>query len=104
MKNKALSLEAQINQLALSYLNAQSEEDLKFLRSSEFAVAVNALKLNASSTSKEICLSALEVCGFEGYGNSGENSVSRNIRDVLSAAIMVSNERLVTVNAARLML
>jgi len=29
--------------------------------------------------------------------------VAKNIRDVLSAAVMVSNERLIEVNAARLL-
>jgi len=64
---------------------------------------VNALKLKASETAKEICLQALEVCGIAGYKNDDELSVGRKIRDVLSASFMVSNERLIEVNSARLL-
>lgn len=104
MQNLLLAIDSQISQLGMQYVHALNEADDKFLRSSEFAIKVNSLKLNASSLTKEICLKALEVCGIAGYKNDDELSVSRNIRDVLSAGIMVSNERLISVNAARLML
>lgn len=104
MHNQILALEGQINTLASAYVLAQHKDDFKFLRSSEFATSVNSLKMNASQVSKSICLMALDVCGIAGYKNDDENSVAKHIRDVLSASVMVSNERLITVNAARLML
>lgn len=104
MYNLLLALEGQITTLASAYVLAQKKDDLKFLRSSEFAISVNSLKMNASQHSKSVCLMALDVCGIAGYKNDDENSVAKHIRDVLSASVMVSNERLITVNAARLML
>ncbi len=104
MQNLLLSLEAQITQLGEQYVLALKDADDKFLRSSDFAIKVNSLKMNASMMTRDVCLKALEVCGIAGYKNDDELSVSRNIRDVLSASVMVSNERLITVNAARLML
>ena len=66
-------------------------------------MSVNSLKLNASQVAKDVCLQALEVCGIAGYKNDDELSVAKNIRDVLSASVMVSNERLIEVNSARLL-
>jgi len=103
MHNKILALEGQINTLTLHYQNCKIRNDQKALRKIEFALAVNALKLNASEITKDICIQALEVCGISGYKNDDELSVSKNIRDVLSASVMVSNERLIEVNAARLL-
>lgn len=103
MHNKILALEAQINTLSNYYLMCKQQGDQKALRKTSFALAVNALKLNASNISKDVCLQALEVCGIAGYKNDDELSVARNIRDVLSATVMVSNERLIEVNAARLL-
>lgn len=103
MHNKLLALEAQIFVLSQYYLDCKIKNDQKSLRKIDFALSVNALKLNASHSAKEICLLALEVCGIAGYKNDDELSVARNIRDVLSATVMVSNERLIEVNAARLL-
>ena len=37
---------------------------------------------------------ALQIVGIGGYKNDGKFSVGRNYRDALSAALMVSNERI----------
>jgi len=103
MHNGILALESQIEALSSHYVACKARQDQKALRQIDFAISVNALKLNASNTAKTICLQALEVCGLAGYKNDDELSVARNIRDVLSANIMVSNERLIEVNAARLL-
>ncbi len=103
MHNGILALESQIDALSSHYVACKARQDQKALRQIDFAISVNALKLNASNTAKTICLQALEVCGLAGYKNDDELSVARNIRDVLSANIMVSNERLIEVNAARLL-
>ena len=102
--NQLLMLESQIEALTNFYLISKAKSDYKALRHPDFANKVNALKLNASRQAKEICLQALDVCGLAGYKNDDELSVARNIRDVLSATVMVSNERLITVNAARLLI
>jgi acyl-CoA dehydrogenase len=103
MHNNILALDSQIDSLSAFYVACKEKKDHKALRHIDFALAVNALKLNASNTAKTICLQALEVCGLAGYKNDDELSVARNIRDVLSASVMVSNERLIEVNAARIL-
>jgi acyl-CoA dehydrogenase len=44
-------------------------------------------------------MSALQACGLAGYRNDGEFSISRPLRDILSASIMISNDRILA-NAA----
>ena len=44
-------------------------------------------------------MSALQACGLSGYRNDGEFSVTRHLRDVLSAPIMINNDRILA-NAA----
>jgi acyl-CoA dehydrogenase len=52
------------------------------------------LKLNASMLSSRVAEIALEIIGMPGYSESAPMSVTRNIRDLFSARLMVSNERL----------
>lgn len=59
-----------------------------------------ALKLAASTTGVAIAQHALAVCGFAGYQESGPFSVARLLRDLYSAQVMGSNDRLLSVNAA----
>ena len=65
-----------------------------------FKLRMNALKLAASTSTVEVAQHALAVCGFAGYQEDGPFSVARHLRDLYSARIMVSNDRLVAVNAA----
>ena len=39
-------------------------------------------------------MSAMRACGLSGYRNDGEFSVGRHLRDVLSAPIMINNDRI----------
>jgi acyl-CoA dehydrogenase len=41
-------------------------------------------------------MSAMRACGLSGYRNDGDFSVGRHLRDVLSAPIMINNERILT--------
>jgi len=70
----------------------------------EFNVLVNNLKLAASTLSLEIATEALEVCGMAGYAEGSPFSISRIIRDLYSARLMISNSRLVETNAIALLL
>lgn len=69
------------------------------LDSLEFQTAMNLLKVNASEMATATVMSAMQACGLSGYRNDGEFSVSRHVRDVLSASIMINNERILA-NAA----
>jgi acyl-CoA dehydrogenase len=46
---------------------------------------------------------ALQIVGIQGYKNDGKYSVGRNYRDSLSAALMVSNERIFGKTASMLL-
>ena len=47
---------------------------------------------------------ALRACGLAGYRNAGEFGIGRHLRDVLSAPVMVHNERiLANIGSAALM-
>lgn len=96
-------LQHSVDLCSSEYLKAKQSKDLKTLKGLKFSLSINALKLNASRMAQAICLQSLEVCGFSGFLREGDLSVERNIRDVLSASVMVSNERLIDVNSARLL-
>jgi acyl-CoA dehydrogenase len=70
----------------------------------EFGVLANNLKLSASTFSVDIATEALEICGMAGYAEAGPFSISRILRDLFSARLMISNARLVDTNALSLLL
>lgn len=69
-----------------------------------FGVEVNNLKLAASTQTVRVAEVALEICGMAGYQEDGELSVTRLLRDLYSARLMVSNSRLVETNAVSMLL
>ncbi len=62
-------------------------------------VRANALKMQVSTDVVRIAERALEVCGMAGYSEAGEFSVTRQLRDLYSARLMISNDRLNAVNS-----
>lgn len=69
------------------------------LDSLEFQTSMNLLKVNASEMATSTVMSSMQACGLSGYRNDGEFSVSRHLRDVLSASIMINNERILANSA-----
>jgi acyl-CoA dehydrogenase len=63
-----------------------------------------ALKLNASELALSVVEHALSICGIAGYREDDEFSISRNLRDVLSAPLMIHNDRLRVDGGAGLLL
>ena len=57
-------------------------------------VRFNNLKLASSEQASKVCQGALRVCGMQGYRNDTPYSVGRHVRDALSAALMVANDRI----------
>jgi acyl-CoA dehydrogenase len=41
-------------------------------------------------------MAAMRTCGLSGYRNDGDFSVGRQLRDVLSAPIMINNDRILS--------
>ncbi|PZN59392.1 MAG: acyl-CoA dehydrogenase [Proteobacteria bacterium] len=80
---------------------AKGNEDA--LSSIGFAAEVNALKVAASAKAVAVVQLAMLITGILGYKNGTPFSVGRHLRDVASAPIMISNDRILS-NTATLML
>jgi acyl-CoA dehydrogenase len=59
-----------------------------------FAVTINNIKTGISDLAFRIVSGALSVCGLAGYKNNSEFSLGRHLRDVSSASLMISNDRI----------
>jgi acyl-CoA dehydrogenase len=87
-----------------SGLNAFTSSTPEELNTMASAVRFNNLKVAASEQAPRVCLDALKVCGIVGYKNDTDYSVGRHLRDTLSAALMVTNERIHETNAGLLLI
>ena len=50
----------------------------------------------------EVVLEALRICGMAGYRNGTEFSIGRHLRDILSAQLMINNDRIASGTGAML--
>ena len=73
------------------------------LLSMGWALRLNNLKVKASEAAPRIVHKALQITGIVGYMNNTKFSVGRHYRDVLSAALMISNQRIAAKNASMLL-
>jgi acyl-CoA dehydrogenase len=73
------------------------------LGSMGWALKMNQLKMGCSEAAPRLCHEALQIIGIMGYKNDSKFSVGRHYRDVLSAALMVSNERIAGKSASMLL-
>ncbi len=90
---------------ALSDFVAYSEEPgRESLTTLASVLRFNNLKLAASEQAPRICAGVLEVIGIAAYKNDSPFGVGRQLRDCLSARLMVANERIHAVDAGLLML
>lgn len=71
---------------------AQKDDD--DLSSIGFAAEINALKIAASEKAVEVVQLAMLITGILGYKNGTPFSIGRHLRDVTSAAVMISNDRI----------
>jgi acyl-CoA dehydrogenase len=78
-------------------------DDPGALSSISSAVAMNTLKVSASTLVVDIVHRAMAVCGMAGYSNTSPYSLGRLLRDAHGAALMVNNDR-VLANTAQLLL
>lgn len=68
-----------------------------------FALRMNHLKITASTAAVDLAQQALLVCGIHGYRNDGGSSVGRHLRDLLSAPLMIGNDRIQAQSASLLL-
>ena len=59
-----------------------------------FAVAMNNIKVAASRAAVDVVNTAMIVCGIAGFRNDTPYSVGRQYRDILSAQVMINNDRI----------
>jgi len=63
----------------------------------------NNLKIAASEQAPRVCQGAMAVGGIVAFKNDTPFSVGRHLRDTMSAALMVANERIHQTNAGLLL-
>jgi len=80
-----------------------SADDREGLMTIGWALKMNNLKVNASETTPQIVHKALQIIGVMGYKNDSKQSVARHYRDSLSAALMISNDRILAKSASMLL-
>jgi acyl-CoA dehydrogenase len=68
-----------------------------------WALKMNNIKVGSSEMAPRIVHDALQIVGIGGYKNDGKYSVGRHYRDSLSAALMISNERIFAKTASMLL-
>ena len=70
--------------------------DDKAISSLEFQAMITLTKVQASELAVTTVLSSLRACGLSGYRNDTEFTIGRLLRDVLSAPLMINNDRILT--------
>ncbi|HWX78633.1 MAG TPA: acyl-CoA dehydrogenase family protein [Steroidobacteraceae bacterium] len=77
-----------------SYEAIMSDE--KAISSLEFQATITLTKVQVSELAVTTVLGSLRACGLSGYRNDTEFTIGRLLRDVLSAPLMISNDRILT--------
>ena len=70
--------------------------DDKAISSLEFQAMITLTKVQASELAVTTVLNSLRACGLSGYRNDTEFTIGRLLRDVLSAPLMINNDRILT--------
>ncbi len=72
----------------------EAQRDDDELTSVGFSVTMNNVKVATSQMAIEIVNKAMIVCGIAGFKNDTPFSVARHYRDILSAQLMINNDRI----------
>jgi acyl-CoA dehydrogenase len=73
-----------------------AQDDDKQLASLEFQSMITLTKVQASELAVATVLASMRACGLSGYRNDTEFSIGRHLRDILSAPLMINNDRILT--------
>jgi acyl-CoA dehydrogenase len=74
--------------------------DPEALEDVAFQTGLNLLKVNASELAIHTVMKSLGACGIAGYRNDSDFSIARSMRDILSTAVMINNNRILANVAA----
>ncbi len=97
VRNNWLALAIEFDDLMLRPDGSQD------LLSIGWALKMNNLKINASENAPQLVHKALQITGILGYKNDSKFSLGRHYRDTLSAALMISNDRIAAKSASMLL-
>jgi acyl-CoA dehydrogenase len=86
------TLRSVLNSAMRSYQSVMSDE--KAVSALEFQSMITLTKVQVSELAVETVLAALRACGLSGFRNDSEFSIGRHLRDVLSAPLMINNDRI----------
>lgn len=75
-----------------SYQTAMSDE--KSITALDFQAMITLTKVQVSELAVKAVLASLRACGLSGFRNDSEVSIGRHLRDVLSAPLMINNDRI----------
>lgn len=82
---------------------ASQDQGQEQLLSIGWALRLNNLKVSCSEAAPQIVHRALQIVGILGYKNDSPFSLGRHYRDVLSASLMISNDRINAKSASMLL-
>lgn len=96
-------LRAEVSAALAAFEAADQEPGRPRLSEMSTILRFNNLKIAASEKSAQVCHEALDVCGIMGFKNDTPFSIGRNLRDAMSGALMIANERIHDTNAGLLL-
>jgi acyl-CoA dehydrogenase len=97
-------LRAEVESGLAEFLSLSQDPERSGLGTMASILRFNNLKLATSEQAPRICSAVLEVIGIAAYKNDSPFAVGRQLRDALSARLMVANERIHSVDAGLLMI
>jgi acyl-CoA dehydrogenase len=97
-------LRAEVRSALAEFELASQQPDREGLTTMGSVLRFNNLKLAASEQAPRICAATLEVIGIAAYKNDSPYGVGRQLRDSLSARLMVANERIHAMDAGLLLI
>jgi acyl-CoA dehydrogenase len=97
-------LRAEVDSSLREFVAASEGPEREWLSTLAAQLRFNNLKIAASEQAADVCRGALDVCGIMGFKNDTPFSVGRHLRDTMSAALMIANERIHQTNADLLLI
>lgn len=89
-----MNLVALVDSAIADYLDRAPEPER--LDEIGYQTSLNLLKVSASEGATATVMQAFQACGISGYRNDSEFSLTRPLRDILSASIMINNSRILS--------
>jgi acyl-CoA dehydrogenase len=96
-------LRGEVESALQEFLLADASPNRERLSTMAAALRFNNLKIAASEQAPRVCQGAMQVCGIVGFKNDTPFSIGRQLRDTMSGALMIANERIHQTNASLLL-